>query len=50
MRKIILLVIIFAWATVWAEDDVVLAPSIVPPAMAAKQIAPGVKYLFTAGN
>lgn len=50
MRKIILLFIIFACAITWAEDDVVLAPNIVPPAMAAKQIAPGVKYLFTIGN
>ena len=50
MRKIILLFIIFACAITWAEDDVVLAPSIVPPAMAAKQIAPGVRYLFTIGN
>ena len=50
MRKIILLVIIFAWVTAWAEDDVVLAPSFAPPAMAAKQIAPGTEYLFTIGN
>jgi hypothetical protein len=47
MRKIIILVIIFAWITAWAEDDIISPSNFAPQAIAAKQIAPGASRPFS---
>ena len=50
MRKIIILFLFFAGTISWAKGDNILAPSFVPQAIVAKQIAPGPTRAFTIGG
>ena len=50
MRKIIILFIFFASTIAWGGADNILAPSFVPQAIIAKQIAPGPTRAYTFGG